>query len=99
MSADMFLKVEGIKGESVDSKHKDEIEVLSWSWGVTQAVVAHGATFGAGVADCSGGRVVGALTVSSSGSQLGVGARKNPRQPGGCTRVARRCVLLCPGRG
>ena len=30
---DMFLKIDGIKGESADSKHKDEIEVLSWSWG------------------------------------------------------------------
>jgi type VI secretion system secreted protein Hcp len=30
---DMFLKIDGIKGESTDSKHKDEIEVLAWSWG------------------------------------------------------------------
>ena len=35
MSGDMFLKVDGIKGESQDSKHKDEIDVLSWSWGMT----------------------------------------------------------------
>jgi type VI secretion system secreted protein Hcp len=35
----MFLKLEGarcgaIKGESQDEKHKDEIDVLSWSWGL-----------------------------------------------------------------
>jgi type VI secretion system secreted protein Hcp len=30
---DYFLKIDGIAGESVDSKHKDEIDVLSWSWG------------------------------------------------------------------
>jgi type VI secretion system secreted protein Hcp len=65
MAADMFLKVEGIKGESVDSKHKDEIEVLSWSWGVTQAVVQHGATFGAGVADCSELTIMKKLDISS----------------------------------
>ncbi|MFH0730431.1 MAG: type VI secretion system tube protein Hcp [Pseudomonadota bacterium] len=37
MAHDMFLKVEGIKGESHDSAHKDEIDVLSWSWGATQS--------------------------------------------------------------
>jgi type VI secretion system secreted protein Hcp len=30
---DFFLKIDGIKGESMDSKHKDEIELQSWSWG------------------------------------------------------------------
>lgn len=32
---DHFLKIDTIKGESTDSKHKDEIEVLEWSWGVS----------------------------------------------------------------
>jgi type VI secretion system secreted protein Hcp len=31
-----FLKIDDIKGESKDSKHKDEIEVESYSWGVSQ---------------------------------------------------------------
>lgn len=35
LAADMFLRLDGIKGESLDSKHKDEINVLSWSWGVS----------------------------------------------------------------
>jgi type VI secretion system secreted protein Hcp len=30
---DYFLKVDGIDGESTDSKHKNEIDVESWSWG------------------------------------------------------------------
>jgi type VI secretion system secreted protein Hcp len=34
MAADIFAKLGDIKGESLDSKHKDEIEVLSFSWGV-----------------------------------------------------------------
>ena len=38
MAADIFAKLGDIKGESLDSKHKDEIEVLSWSWGVTNPV-------------------------------------------------------------
>jgi type VI secretion system secreted protein Hcp len=35
MASDIFAKLGDIKGESADSKHKDEIEVLSFSWGVT----------------------------------------------------------------
>lgn len=37
MALDMFIKIDGIKGESTDDKHKDEIDVLSWSWGMSQA--------------------------------------------------------------
>jgi len=34
MPTDIFAKIGDIKGESFDDKHKDEIEVLSFSWGV-----------------------------------------------------------------
>jgi len=34
---DMFLKLDGIKGESMDDKHKDEIEISSLSWGASQS--------------------------------------------------------------
>ena len=37
MAADIFAKLGDIKGESLDDKHKDEIEVLSYSWGVTNS--------------------------------------------------------------
>ena len=37
MASDIFAKIGDIKGESADAKHKDEIEVLSFSWGVTNA--------------------------------------------------------------
>jgi len=36
MAVDYFLKIKGIEGESYDSKHKNEIDVLSFSWGETQ---------------------------------------------------------------
>jgi type VI secretion system secreted protein Hcp len=36
MAVDMFLKLDGIKGESKDDKHKDEIHIESFSWGVSQ---------------------------------------------------------------
>lgn len=42
MAADIFAKLGDIKGESLDDKHKDEIEVLSWSWGVTNGLTFAG---------------------------------------------------------
>jgi type VI secretion system secreted protein Hcp len=36
VASDYLLKIDGIKGESSDSKHKDEIEIESFSWGATQ---------------------------------------------------------------
>src|SRR3954447_12361141 len=37
MAIDIFMKLGDIKGESLDNKHKDEIEVLSFSWGLTNS--------------------------------------------------------------
>jgi type VI secretion system secreted protein Hcp len=31
-AVDMFLKLDGVKGESKDEKHKDEIDIESFSW-------------------------------------------------------------------
>lgn len=46
---DYFLKIDGIPGESMDSKHKDEIQVLSFSFGESQAgTMAFGGGGGAG---------------------------------------------------
>jgi type VI secretion system secreted protein Hcp len=36
MAVDYFLKLDGIKGESKDSKHRDEIDVQSWAFGLSQ---------------------------------------------------------------
>ncbi|HTH61631.1 MAG TPA: type VI secretion system tube protein Hcp [Paraburkholderia sp.] len=46
MAQDIFLKINGIDGESQDAAHKDEIEVLSWSWGVTQQSSMHAGSGG-----------------------------------------------------
>jgi len=43
MAVDMFLKLEGIKGESKKDGHKDEIDIYSYSWGLSQT-----GTFGTG---------------------------------------------------
>ena len=47
MAASMFLKLEGVDGESLDHKHKGEIEILSFSWGVSQAISHTGGGGGA----------------------------------------------------
>ena len=36
MAVDYFLKLDGIPGESTDAKHKGEIDVLAFSWGVAR---------------------------------------------------------------
>lgn len=43
MAMDMFLKITGsdVKGESSDDKHKEEIDVLAWSWGMSQSGSFH----------------------------------------------------------
>ena len=33
MAVDYFLKIDGVKGESQDDKHKDEIHIIGFSWG------------------------------------------------------------------
>jgi type VI secretion system secreted protein Hcp len=46
---DYFLKIDGIQGESQDSKHKNEIEIESFSWGAVQTgTSSHGGGMGAG---------------------------------------------------
>jgi len=35
MASDFLLEIDGIKGESKDHKHKETIEVSSFSWGVS----------------------------------------------------------------
>ena len=41
MAVDMFIKIDKIDGESKDAKHKNEIDVLSWSWGASQSGSFH----------------------------------------------------------
>ena len=48
MAVDMFLKIDGVAGESADAKHKGEIEILSFSWGVSQASTSSPGQWGSG---------------------------------------------------
>lgn len=47
MAMDMFMKIDSLNGESKDSVHSGEIDVLAWSWGATNSGSAHQGT-GAG---------------------------------------------------
>jgi type VI secretion system secreted protein Hcp len=42
-AVDYFLKIDGIEGESTDDRHKGEIAIESWSWGVTPTATGSGA--------------------------------------------------------
>jgi len=41
MAVDMFMKLSGIKGEAVDKTHGKEIDVLAWSWGLSNSGTMH----------------------------------------------------------
>lgn len=51
MAIDVYLQIDGIKGESQDDKHKDWIEITSAQWGVTQPKSATASTGGGHTAE------------------------------------------------
>jgi type VI secretion system secreted protein Hcp len=51
MAIDVYLQIDGIKGESQDDKHKDWIECSSVVWGITQPKSATASTSGGHTAE------------------------------------------------
>jgi type VI secretion system secreted protein Hcp len=51
MSTDTHFKFDGVEGEATHADHKNEIEVLSWSWNVTNASALSGGGSGKGKAN------------------------------------------------
>ena len=41
MAVDMFIKFNGLDGEAIDKTHSNEIDVLAWSWGMSQSGTTH----------------------------------------------------------
>ena len=41
MAMDQFIKIGDLKGEAQDKVHKDEIDVLAWSWGLSNSGTSH----------------------------------------------------------
>lgn len=46
MAQDIFIKIKGIEGESQDANHKNEIEVMNWSWTMLQEANMHAGSGG-----------------------------------------------------
>jgi len=42
MAVDMFMKIGTLEGESKDKTHAKKIDVLAWSWGMSQSGTTHG---------------------------------------------------------
>jgi len=66
MAADIFLKIEGLKGESKVEAHKDEIDVDSFSWGASNASsMNRGGGGGVAKGDCHNVTVTGMIDKAS----------------------------------
>lgn len=48
MAVDMFIKIDDLKGEAQDKTHGGEIDVLAWSWGMSQSGTMHAGGGGGG---------------------------------------------------
>jgi type VI secretion system secreted protein Hcp len=70
MPSDYFLKLAGITGESKDAKHKDEIELVAFSWGVTSQTVGGGGGGGRRPGKATLTDVEVAMPVTRAGPQL-----------------------------
>ena len=67
MALDMFLEIKDVKGESRDATHKDLIDILAWSWGVSNAGSAHvGGGIGSGKANFQDISITKYIDLSSS---------------------------------
>lgn len=51
MSSNIFMKIDGIKGESTDKGNKDQFEILSFSHSVSQPVAATRSSAGGGTVE------------------------------------------------
>ena len=81
MSVDMYMKVEGVDGESTDDAHDKWIEILSYSHGVSQPVSGVSATGGrtGGRADFQDFSIV--KTVDNSTPDLNIKCAKGEHIP------------------
>src|SRR5258706_10838846 len=84
MPFDPFLKIDGVDGETSDSKHKGEIEILSFHWGVSQAItatVSSTGTFSAQRCDMTALSIVKQLDKSSPKLAQGCAAGDHYKKP------------------
>lgn len=70
MAGDIFLKFDGIEGEATDEAHKNEIALLSFSFGVSNVGSFGSGTTGGGTAKASFGDVTCSSYVSKASPEL-----------------------------
>lgn len=90
MAFDIFLKIDGIKGESSDAQHREEIELASFSWGASQQ----------GTTSSGGGAGVGKTTFQDLHVVMDV-SQASPQLFLACAegRHIKTAVLLCRRAG
>ena len=67
MAVDMFLELDGVKGESKDAQHEGKIDIISWNWGVSNTGDLHaGGGGGSGKADVGNIRITKYLDLASA---------------------------------
>ena len=81
-AVDVFLKLDGIKGESTDDRHKDEIVIESWSLGATNTG-SHSVGGGGGAGKPTGGGDLPLESISLNFSSLKMSYR--PQNADGST--------------
>ena len=67
---DYFLKLDGISGESLNPDYKENIDVESWSWGVSNSGNAIGRAAGGGAGKVSAQDIHFTVPFSFSGERL-----------------------------
>ena len=78
MSVDMFIKIGDIKGEAMDKTHAEEIDVLAWSWGMSQSGTTHiGGGGGAGKVSMQDLSMTKYIDASSAELQLACASGKH----------------------
>jgi type VI secretion system secreted protein Hcp len=90
MAVDFYLKLDGIDGESKDSKHPNEIDLMSWSWGEAQT----------GTMSAGGGGGAGKISMQDFHFTMGVN-KATPKLILACAsgEHIKKAVLTCRKAG
>ena len=87
---DCFLKIDGIEGESKDTKHKGSIEISGWSWGAAQT----------GTSSSGGGAGAGKVAMQDAHFSMSV-SKASPKLMLACATGdhIKQAVLTCRKAG
>ena len=78
---DYFLKLDGIPGESLNPEYKENIDVESWSWGVSNSGNAIGRAAGGGAGKASAQDIHFTALLSKASPQLALACTNGKHIP------------------